>query len=58
MKYWAEVIVYDDRNETVKVLQIKRGTITNLKHKLYNLAFLDFFGENAKALKQWKADNK
>jgi hypothetical protein len=58
MKYWAEVIVYDQNNETRKVIKVRLGTITALKHALYNLAFRDYFGENKAALKQWKKDNK
>jgi hypothetical protein len=58
VKYWAEVIVYDQNNETRKVLKVKLGTIAALKLGLYNLSFRDLFGENKAALKQWKKDNK
>jgi hypothetical protein len=58
VKYWAEVIVYDQNNETRKVIKVPLGTVTALKHGLYLIAFRDLFGEVKASLKQWKKDNK
>ena len=54
----AEVIIYDQNNETLMVVNTRLGAIREVKHRLYNLVFRDFFGENEDALKQWKQDNK
>jgi hypothetical protein len=58
MKYWAEVIVYNEKNETCKVIKVPLGTVNALKHGLYLISFRDLFGEVKAALKQWKRDNK
>ena len=54
----AEVVVYDDRGETVKVFIVRSRSVVMLKKKIGELAFLDFLGENIEKMKLWRKEQR
>lgn len=53
----AEIIIKLDGAYRERVIRVQAGSMKELKRKLYEASFLDFDGENAEALQQWRAEN-
>lgn len=60
-RFTVEVIIWgidSDDNVTEVVMRREATSLRTLKHKLYLIAFADWFGENAENLRQWRLENK
>lgn len=56
-RFTAEVVITDHKTEKERHFFIAGDTAKDVRHGLYRWSFLDLWGEEVRALKEWMHEN-